>query len=120
MERGNGKNGGTPSRRKVIFRPRSKREVLRYLRKPLADTSAVIYFTEADRKPFLLDGDGGGIAAGGAFRLSDRWKLTRDKLERIYIIAAEEDYPETRAGEPEAGARGQEGKSEQEAETTAG
>lgn len=90
-----GKNSAGPERtRKVIIKPASKRQVRRFLKEPLSRTSAVIYFTEKDRRPFLLGPDGGGISAGGEFRLTKKWRLTKDKLDRIFIIAAEKDAAE--------------------------
>lgn len=94
MFKARAKKGGSPfgpgRTRKVIIKPVSKGQVRRFLREPLSHTSAVIYFTEKDRRPFLLGPDGGGISAGGEFRLTGKWKLTKDKLDRIFIIAAEE------------------------------
>ena len=61
------------------------------MKKSLAKTSAVVYFTEKDHKPFLLSPGGGGLSANGDFRLTKKWKLTKDKLDRIFIITTEED-----------------------------
>jgi hypothetical protein len=92
MKRNNSKDGQTgPRTRKVIIKPVSKRQVRRFLKKPLAKTSAVVYFTEKDHKPFILSPSGGGLSANGDFRLTKKWKLTKDKLDRIFIIATEED-----------------------------
>ncbi len=98
MKRNNSKDGQEgPKTRKVIIKPVSKRQVKRFLKKPLAQTSAVVYFTEKDHKPFLLSPDGGGISVSGEFRLTKKWKLTKDKLDRIFIITAEEDSLEEEA-----------------------
>lgn len=86
---------GQAETRKVIIKPASTGQVKRYLKEPLSRRSAVIYFTEKDHRPFILDAEGGGISAGGDFRLASGWKLTREKLGRIFVIAAEGD-----AGEP--------------------
>lgn len=85
-------NPAVPAKtRKVITKPASKRQVRRFLKEPLSKTSAVVYFTEKDQRPFLLGPDGGGVSAGAEFKLSDKWKLTKKKLDRIFIIASEED-----------------------------
>lgn len=92
-----------PSRtRKVIIKPVSTRQVKRFLKKPLSQTSAVIYFAEKDSRPFLLGPDGGGVSAGGQFGLSENWKLTKDKLDRIFIIASEKDVAEDMPNESES------------------
>lgn len=88
-------SSGPAKTRKVIIKPISKRQVKRFLKEPLSHRSAVIYFTEKDHKPFLLDAEGGGISAGGDFRLTKKWKLTKEKLDRIFVIAAEDDVDET-------------------------
>jgi hypothetical protein len=100
MKRNNSKNGQTgPKTRKVIIKPVSKRQVKRFLKKSLAKTSAVVYFTEKDQKPFLLSPGGGGLSVSGDFKLTKKWKLTKDKLDRIFIITAEEDsLPEEEDG----------------------
>ena len=81
-------NGGAQARRQVIFQPKSMREVRKYLKEPLARNSAVIYFTGKDRRPFLL-GSKGGISSHAEFKLAGKWKLSSDKLGRIYIIVDE-------------------------------
>lgn len=73
--------------RQIIFKPKSTREVKKYLKPPLSQTSAVIYFTE-DHKPFLLGPDGSGISTQAGFKLGEDWKLTEDKLSRILIITS--------------------------------
>jgi hypothetical protein len=80
-----------PNSRKVIIKARSKRQVRRYLKNPLADRAAVIYFTEKDQRPFILSPGGGGISASGEFKLTKKWKLSKEKLDRIFIIASEAD-----------------------------
>jgi|GEM_PF-2914389 len=79
-----------PGFQKVMMKASSMRQVKRYLKKPLSERSAVIYFTEKERKPFILN-NGGGLSADGRHGLLKRWKLTRDKLDRIFIVAAIED-----------------------------
>lgn len=92
MKRKKSNNGQErPKTRKVIIKPVSKRQVKRFLKKQSAPTSAVVYFTKKDQRPFLLSPDGGGISADGEFKLTSKWKLTKDKLNRIFIITAEED-----------------------------
>jgi hypothetical protein len=103
MKRNKSKDGQErPKTRKVIIKPVSKRQVKRFLKKPFAQTSAVVYFTEKDQKPFLLSPEGGGISASGEFKLTKKWKLTKDKLDRIFIIAAEEDALEDEEASEEA------------------
>jgi hypothetical protein len=99
VKKTNGRKEQTPAEptetRKVIIKPVSTRQVRRFLREPLSQRAAVIYFTERDHRPFILDGEGGGISAGGDFRLTNSWKLTKEKLGRIFVITAEEDSGET-------------------------
>jgi len=78
--------------KKVILKAVSKRQVKRFLKGPLSHKSAVVYFTERDHRPFLL-GSNGGISVGGEFRLTKKWKLKKDKLQRIFIITTEADIP---------------------------
>lgn len=95
MEFNKKKKGNTESvkTKKVILKAVSKRQVKRFLNGPLSHKSAVVYFTERDHKPFLLGPNGGGISVGGEFRLTKKWKLKEDKLQRIFIITTEEDIP---------------------------
>jgi hypothetical protein len=90
-EKGNNGARTKPPSRKLIIKAKSKRQVRRYLKNPLAKTSAVIYFTGNDQRPFILSPKGGGISSGGEFKLTKKWKLSKDKLDRIFIIASEED-----------------------------
>ena len=79
-----------PGFRKVMMKASSVRQVKRYLKSPFSDRSAVIYFTEKERRPFILT-NRGGISADGRYGLLKGWKLTKDKLDRIFIVAAVED-----------------------------
>ena len=79
--------------KKVILKAVSKRQVNRFLKEPLSHKSAVVYFTERDHRPFLLGPNGGGISVGGKFQLTKKWKLKKDKLQRIFIITTEADIP---------------------------
>lgn len=87
-----GNNGDGPPKRQVVFKPRTVREVKRFLKDPLAKSSAVIYFADGDSKPFLLGPPGAGISSGAEFKLKKKWKLRKDKLPRIFIITNEDDY----------------------------
>jgi hypothetical protein len=75
-------------RRQIVIKPRSVRQVKRYLKEPLSLCSAVIYFSEKDDTPYLLDPEG-GISSGGRFRLTENWQLSADRLERIVIVTSE-------------------------------
>jgi hypothetical protein len=93
-----GSDQRTLPRRQVVFRPKSVGEIKKHLKPPLCNVSAVIYFTENDDMPFLLDSTG-GISAGAEYRLSRGWEPTRDKLHRFIIVTMEEYVDKTPADE---------------------
>jgi hypothetical protein len=78
-------------KKQIIMKPKSVRELKKYLKPPLSEMSAVVYFTEKNNKPFLLDREG-GISAKGEYRLPRNWKPSDEKLDRIFIITVE-DHP---------------------------
>lgn len=71
--------------RLTIIKPKSTKEVAKYLKPPLSKTSVVIYFAEKDNRPFMLDAEG-GISPKAEYRLSRPFEALNVKLDRITIM----------------------------------
>jgi hypothetical protein len=74
--------------RQIILKPKSVRELRKYLKPPLSEVSAVIYFYGNGYRPFLLD-QSGGISSGAEYRLRDDFKIKSDMLDRIVVVTVE-------------------------------
>lgn len=77
----------------TVIKPKTTREVKKFLKPPLSNSSIVIYFTEKDKRPFVLTEDKEGISIQQEYKLTNKWRLTKDKLDRVIIVTSETDLP---------------------------
>ena len=71
--------------RLTVIKPKTAKEVAKYLKPQLSKTSAVIYFAEKDNRAFLLDAEG-GLSSRAEYRLSKPFEALSAKIERITIL----------------------------------
>lgn len=79
--------------RLTIIKPKTTKEVVKYLKPPLSKTSAVLYFAEKDNRPFILDAEG-GLSSKAEYRLSKPFEALGARIDRITILTMESNVKE--------------------------